>query len=145
MFNQIVLLLLTIFLITAFITVLAEPLGRRWTAVGLFFRWIRIRMREISPLSVCTSSVVLLIFGLAIGDDCFIGIWTAIALMFSSLALLNFEDLLDLRKRRKKAGKRTPVPVLAENQIPELRELPEAKELPELTPLTTNEEPEQKG
>ena len=148
MFNYIVLILLTAFLAMAILTVFIELIGKRWTAAGLFFRSIRIRMREISPLSVCTSSIVLLIFGLVVGDDCFIGIWTAIALMFASLAVLNFEDLFDLRKRRKKAKKRSLAPILPENGGTSARELPELHTLPELTelkPISNDEEPEQKG
>lgn len=148
MFNYIVLILLSAFLALAILTVFIELIGRRWSAVGLFFRSIRIRMREISPLSVCTSSIVLLIFGLAVGDDCFIGIWCAIALMFASLAVLNFEDLFDLRKRRKKAKKRRLSPVLAENGGTPARELSELQPLPEcseLKPISNDEEPEQKG
>ena len=145
MFNYIVLALIGTFLLLSVITVFAELIGKRWTAAGLIIRSIRIRLREISLLSVCTSSIVLLIFGLVVGDDCFAGIWLAVAMMFASLFVLNPEDALDLRKRRKKAKKSRLAALLPENEKL-LMELPELSELPELEPIVINSDTaEQKG
>lgn len=135
MFNYAILILLCIYFALSVLTVFAEFIGRRWTTPGLLIRSVRIRLRETSPLFVCSTAVILLIYGLAIGDDCLIGMLCAIGLLLASLLVLVPEDVFDLRKRRKKAKKRTPVRELAECAA--AKELPG---LPELTPIAINDD-----
>ena len=141
MFNYAILVLLSVYFILSVITVFAELIGKRWTAPGLMIRSVRIRLREISPLFVCTSAAILIIYGLAMGDDCFPGIWCAIGLLLASLLVLNPEDVLDLRKRRKKAKKRAMAREIGSGTA--VKELCELSTLPELSPIINNDE--QKG
>jgi len=138
MLNYIVLYFLAGLFTVSVITVLAEFITARNSAAGRFFRAIRIRLRELSIVRVCVTSIMLLLFGLAIGDDTFSGIWGAIALLFGTLAVLHPEELFYHDKHRKKAKlkKLLPlVPVLAKNPCTPLKELPETPLLHELTPI----------
>ncbi len=136
MFNYCVLIFLTVIFGLSILTVLAEFAAERNSACGRFFRAIRIRLRELSMVRVWVTSILLLLFGLAVGDDMFLGIWSAIALLFGTLAVLHPEEFLDLYKKRKKAKLRKDflplTPVLAENLGVPLRELPETPVLPEM-------------
>ncbi|MBR4627926.1 MAG: hypothetical protein IKO47_09570 [Ruminococcus sp.] len=153
MFNYIVLWFLAALFTVSVITVLAEFVTARNSGAGRFFRAIRIRLRELSIVRVCVTSIMLLLFGLAIGDDTFSGIWAAIALLFGTLAVLHPEELMYYDKHRKKAklkkGLLPLTPVLAENPGTPLRELPETPLLHELAPMETEPEEdcgeEQKG
>ena len=142
MFNYTILILLSVYFILSVLTVFAELIGRRWTKAGLAIRSVRIRLRETSPLFVCSTAVILLIYGAAIGDDCFPGMWCAIGLLAASLLVLVPEDVLDLRKRRKRSGKCAAVRELAVCR--QLSELHEPAVLHELTPIQTNDDPNRK-
>lgn len=142
MFNYTILILLCVYFVLSVLTVFAELIGKRWTRAGLMIRSVRIRLREISPLFVCSTAVILIIYGLAMGDSCFPGIWCAIGLLLASLLILNPEDVLDLRKRRKKAAKSRLSGELTE--CAPAKELSELCELPELTPVVIDDEPNRK-
>ena len=145
MFNYIILIFLSALFVLSIITVLAEFVTARNSAAGKLFRAVRIRLRELSIVRVCVTSIILLIFGLAVGDDTFSGIWASIALLFGTLAVLHPEELFYYDKKRKKAKlkKLLPlVPVLAENPGSPLKELPETRLAERLAPIET--EPEDK-
>ena len=138
MFNYSILISLAALYTVSIVTVLAEFVTARNSAAGRFFRAIRIRLRELSIIRVCVTSIMLLLFGLAIGDDTFSGIWGAIALLFGTLAVLHPEELFYHEKERKKAKLKKllpPVPVLAENPGVPLRELPETPLAKVLEPI----------
>ena len=117
MFNYGIIFLLTAALVIALITVIAEMTTERNSSAGRFFRAIRIRMRELSGFSFIVTSSVLLIFGLAVGDDCFRGIWAAIALLLLILIVLHPKEVLYFPKKRHKAtmlGKLPMTPLAGE-------------------------------
>lgn len=120
------------------ISALAEMLFRRNSSAGRFFRFFRIRLREVSPMNFCVVSVLLLILGLIFNDD-FPGIWSAILMLFIILFTLRTEDIIDLTKRRKKAKKLTLLPrtklAPAPSGKPAL-----LRELPELTHMKSSED-----
>lgn len=142
MFSIIILAALTAVLITAIITVAAEPLTERNSPCGRFFRAIRIRLREISRTSFCVITILLLLFGLIIGVSDFTDIWIAVLILFALLFVLHPNDILDLKKRRKKAKLKKLMPMLPKSAVKckpagIARELPE---LPELTPICSDTE-----
>lgn len=117
MFNYGIIFLLTAALVIALITFIAEMTTERNSSAGRFFRAIRIRMRELSGFSFIVTSSVLLIFGLAVGDDCFRGIWAAIALLLLILIVLHPKEVLYFPKKRHKAtmlGKLPMTPLAGE-------------------------------
>lgn len=138
MINYIILCILGAAMIMSIISALAEMLFRRNSSAGRFFRFFRIRLREVSPMNFCVVSVLLLIWGLIFNDD-FPGIWSAILMLFIILFTLRTEDIIGLTKRRKKAKKLTLLPRT------KLAPAPAGKpallrELPELTPIKSSED-----
>lgn len=138
MINYIILCILGAAMIMSIISALAEMLFRRNSSAGRFFRFFRIRLREVSPMNFCVVSVLLLILGLIFNDD-FPGIWSAILMLFIILFTLRTEDIIDLTKRRKKAKKLTLLPrtklAPAPSGKPAL-----LRELPELTHMKSSED-----
>ncbi len=138
MINYIILCILGAAMIMSIISALAEMIFRRNSSAGRFFRFFRIRLREVSPMNFCVVSVLLLIWGLIFNDD-FPGIWSAILMLFIILFTLRTEDIIDLTKRRKKAKKLTLLPrtklAPAPSGKPAL-----LRELPELTPMKSSED-----
>lgn len=114
MFNYCVIFFLMGILAVSLITVIAEIMTERNSSAGRFFRAIRIRLREFSMFSFIVTSAILLIFGLAVGDNCFRGIWAAIALLLLILIVLRPKEVLYFPKKRHKAvllRKLSPAPV----------------------------------
>ena len=148
MFNLMILGFVSFLTFLSLVTVIAEPLTRRNSPAGRFFRAIRIRLREQSRTSFCVISLILLLWGLVIRDSNFTGIWIFIGLLFLMLLILHTSDIIDLTRRRKKAKKLAVLPL--SRLAGETGSVPLAKELPELAPIApaepeSPEEPEQKG
>ncbi|MBQ3948660.1 MAG: hypothetical protein K6G20_12010 [Ruminococcus sp.] len=146
MINYIILSILGLGIIASIVTVFAEMICERNSKAGKFFRYFRIRLREISPVNFCVTSVLLIFWGLIFNDDG-MGILAAILMLFIMLFILHAEDVIDLTKRRKKAKKAVPLELSA--MTPVIEKLTAvAKELPELSPLKTpddeNNEKEEK-
>ena len=106
MINYIILGLLCAVLILSIITVLTEFFIGKNTGAGRFFRAIRIRLREKSRTSFCVTAIVLLIFGLAAGDDRKLMLLAALGIMLVTLMVLHPEDFLSIFRHRSKAGKK---------------------------------------
>ncbi|MCM1006741.1 MAG: hypothetical protein NC485_02240 [Ruminococcus flavefaciens] len=138
MINYVILILLAAAMILSIITVAAEPIFKRNSGIGCFFREIRIRLREISLTSFCVTSVLLLLWGVIVHDMIFEGIWTAIVMLFTIMFVLHTEDILDLTKRRKKAKLKKLLPLAKPAALCE-KEAKEAEILPELTPTNPSE------
>lgn len=138
MINYVILILLAAAMILSIITVAAEPIFKRNSGIGRFFREIRIRLREISLASFCVTSVLLLLWGVIVHDMIFEGIWTAIVMLFTIMFVLHTEDILDLTKRRKKAKLKKLLPLAKPAALCE-KEAKEAEILPELTPTNPSE------
>ncbi len=138
MINSVILILLAAAMILSIITVTAEPIFKRTSGIGRFFREIRIRLREISLTSFCVTSTLLLLWGVIVHDMIFEGIWTAIVMLFTMLFVLHTEDILDLTKRRKKAKFKKLLPLAKTAAFCE-NEAKEAEILSELTPMNPSE------
>ncbi|EWM52527.1 hypothetical protein [Ruminococcus flavefaciens] len=133
MINYIILGLLGAVFVLSIITVITEYFLKKNSAAGRFFRSIRIRLREKSRTSFCVTAAVLLIFGLAAGDDNFRLIFAALLIMLLTLAVLHPEDFLSVfrhRRKKKKAVRLGLTPRLA-------GEVPMAKLVKELEPIDT--------
>lgn len=143
MINSVILILIAAAMILSIITAAAEPIFKRNSGTGRFFRAIRIRLREISLTSFCVTSILLLLWGVIVHDMVFEGIWTAIVMLFTILFVLHTEDILDFIKRRKKAKLKK---LLSPAKLAALCEMKakEADSLPELTPMKSFE-PENSG
>lgn len=138
MINSVILILLAAAMILSIITAAAEPIFKRNSGIGRFFREIRIRLREISLTSFCVTSTLLLLWGVIVHDMVFEGIWTAIVMLFTMLFVLHTEDILDLTKRRKKAKLKKLLPLAKTAAFCE-NEAKEAEILSELTPMNPSE------
>lgn len=91
MVNYVILGLASLFFLVSLITVIAEPLTGRNTAPGRFFRWFRIRCRDFSLMNFCVTAPLLLLWGLAVGDDSFRFIWLFIGILLLTLIVLHAE------------------------------------------------------
>ena len=120
------------------VTAIAELVCKRNSPAGKFFRFFRIRLREISPFNFVVTSLILLFWGLVFNDD-FQGIWAAILCLFIILFALRTPDVIDLTKRRKKARKLGLSPLAKPAPA---NGAPLLKELKELEPLASDEEEE---
>ena len=133
MINYIILGLLCAVLILSIITVMTEFFIGKNTGAGRFFRAIRIRLREKSRTSFCVTAIVLLIFGLAAGDDRKLMLLAALGIMLVTLIVLHPEDFLSIFRTRRKAKKKTLLPL-----TPKLAgEVPAAKLAKVLEPIET--------
>lgn len=142
MLNFIILALLWAALGMSIICTAAEMICRKNSGIYRFFRAIWIRLRELSLMNVCVTSLLLLFWGLASGDDNFYGIWQAILLMFAMNILLRPDDIFLFRKRRKKArrtGKLCPMTNILTDPMPEA---PLAAESPALVPMSSEDHAE---
>ncbi|NLT08953.1 MAG: hypothetical protein GXY08_05560 [Ruminococcus sp.] len=138
MINYIILGILALAVVMSIISVFAELICKRNSPVGRFFRFFRIRLREISPMNFCVVSILLLFWGLVFNDD-FTGIFAAILMLFIIMFVLRTEDVIDLTKRRKKAKKLALVPMAkAAPLIKDSATL--LKELPEMEPMKSDED-----
>jgi len=146
MFNYAILSLASLFFLVSLITVIAEPLTGRNTAPGRFFRFFRIRCRDFSLMNFCVIAPVLLILGLAVGDDNFRFLWTFIGILLLTLIILHAQAVFCRKRKRKKAGKLTLAPLTP--ILPETNSSPKLlKELPvlETTSSDSDATEEQKG
>jgi len=146
MFNYAILSLASLFFLVSLITVIAEPLTGRNTAPGRFFRFFRIRCRDFSLMNFCVIAPVLLILGLAVGDDNFRFLWTFIGILLLTLIILHEQAVFCRRRKRKKAGKLilaplTPILPETDSSLKLLKELPEL----ETTSSDSDATEEQKG
>ena len=137
MINYIILGLLCAVLILSIITVMTEFFIGKNTGAGRFLRAIRIRLREKSRTSfcvtACVTAIVLLIFGLAAGDDRKLMLLAALGIMLVTLMVLHPEDFLSIFRTRRKAKKKTLLPL-----TPKLAgEVPAAKLAKVLEPIET--------
>ena len=131
--QNIILGLLCAVLILSIITVMTEFFIGKNTGAGRFFRAIRIRLREKSRTSFCVTAIVLLIFGLAAGDDRKLMLLAALGIMLVTLMVLPPEDFLSIFRTRRKAKKKTLLPL-----TPKLAgEVPAAKLAKVLEPIET--------
>lgn len=131
MINYIILTVLAAVCLASIITVGAEPFVPKNTDAGRIFRAVRIRLREKSRTSFCVSAAVILIFGLAAGDDEKTKLLAALAIMLLTLIVLHPEDFLSVfrhRRKKKKAVRLGLTPRLA-------GEVPMAKLAKELEPV----------
>ena len=117
MVNIIILVILLFLLLLSIITVIAEATTKRNSKCGRFFREIRIRLRGISRTSFCVTSILLIFWGLIVKDQNFSGIWAAILTLFAMLFLLHPQDVINLKKLRKKAALKKPLLPLAKSRI----------------------------
>ncbi len=134
MVNYVILGLASLFFLVSLITVIAEPLTGRNTAPGRFFRWFRIRCRDFSLMNFCVTAPLLLLWGLAVGDDSFRFIWLFIGILLLTLIVLHAEAVFCRCRKRRKAAKLallplTPVLPETAGTAPLLNELPESKNL----------------
>ncbi len=143
MFNYAILSLASLFFLVSLITVIAEPLTGRNTAPGRFFRFFRIRCRDFSLMNLCVIAPVLLIWGLAVGDNNFRLLWAFIGILLLTLIILHAQAVFFRRRKRKKAGKLTLAPLTP--ILPETDKL--LKELPVLETNSSDSDAteEQKG
>ncbi len=138
MINYIILGILGLAVAISIISAFAELVCRRNSPAGRFFRFFRIRLREISPMNFCVTAVLLLFWGLVFKDD-FPGIFAAILMLFIIMFVLRTEDIIDLTKRRKKAGKLALVPMAKSAPLIKDSRTP-LRELPELEPMKSDED-----
>lgn len=136
MLNFIILALLWAALGVSVICTAAEMICRRNSGIYRFFRTIWIRLRELSLMRVCVTSLLLLFWGLASGDDNFYGIWQAILLMLTMNIILRPDDIFSFRKRRKKARRSKKICSMTKILKKELPETPLAAASTALAPLS---------
>jgi len=133
MINYIIFGLLCAVLVLSIITVITEFFIGKNTGAGRFLRAIRIRLREKSRTSFCVTAIVLLIFGLVAGDDNKLMLLAALGIMLVTLIVLHPEDFLSIFRTRRKAKKKTLLPL-----TPKLAgEVPAAKLAKVLEPIET--------
>ena len=89
-------------------------------------------------MNFCVTAVLLLFWGLVFKDD-FPGIFAAILMLFIIMFVLRTEDIIDLTKRRKKAGKLALVPMAKSAPLIKDSRAP-LRELPELEPMKSDED-----
>ena len=131
MLNYIIFGVLAAVCLVSIIVVIAEPFVPKNTDAGRVLRAVRIRLREKSRTSFCVSAAVILIFGLAAGDDEKTKLLAALAIMLLTLIVLHPEDFLSVfrhRRKKKKAVRLGLTPRLA-------GEMPMAKLAKELEPV----------
>ena len=130
MINYIVLGLTAAIFVLSIICVIAELVIPRRSAVGSFFRKIRIQLRTKSRTSLCVFAIVILIFGLAAHDSEMRLIFAMLLIMLLTLMVLHPEDFLSIFRQRKKAKKQKLLPLAATvGELPEARVLPEPEEI----------------
>ncbi|HRR77377.1 MAG: hypothetical protein IJK31_11215 [Ruminococcus sp.] len=138
MINYIILGILALAVVMSIISFFAELICKRNSPAGKFFRFFRIRLREIAPMNFCVVSILLLFWGLVFSDD-FTGIFAAIIMLFIIMFVLRTEDVIDLTKRRKKAKELALVPMA--KAAPLMKDnAPLLKELPEMEPMKSDED-----
>ncbi|MBQ4534128.1 MAG: hypothetical protein IJA18_02910, partial [Ruminococcus sp.] len=94
---------------------------------------------ELDLLRFGVTSLLLLFWGLVIGDDNFYGIWMAIFMMLAIVVVVHAEDLFSFKKRRKKAAKKKVFCKLT-GTLPLLNETPIARESQILVPVNAENE-----
>lgn len=144
MINYILIYALAAALVVSMITVIAELFTKRNSPVGRIFRAIRIRLREISRTSFCVTAILLLFWGLVCGDPEKETILCAVILVFAILLVLHPEDIINLKKRRKKAtllplAKLTPLTAGKTKILSEMTPMSPAEEKNAPTENTDNE------
>ncbi len=138
MINYIILSLILAAMFLSIVSAAAEIIFRRNSKIGKFFRYFRIRLRELSPFNFCVTAVLLLLWGLIFNDDSS-GIFAAVLALFIILFTLHTEDFINLAKHRKKAAlcnfsaASKPAAVMT-------TETPVVKELPLLPAAETTDE-----
>lgn len=139
MLNFLILVFLGAGVVLAIVSMLAEAVFRRNSKPHRFFRVIWLSLRELDSLRFKTTAILLLFWGLAMGDDNFYGIWMAILMLLAILVAVHAEDIFCFKKRRKKAERKKII--LAKTRIlPLAGEIQPAKELQPLTPVTAGNE-----
>ena len=127
-----------IMLIGSLITVIPERLLRRNSAIGKVFRFIRIRLREISRTSFCVISIVTLLLGLIFHGNIKM-LLIAVGIMLLTLVILHPEDIIFMFRTRKKAVRKHEIPLTAKAPLFRSR-TPEAALCRELTPLAAEKD-----
>lgn len=139
MLNYLILAVLGAGVILAPVSVIAEAFTRRNSKPNKFFRVIWLFLRELDLLRFGVTSLLLLFWGLVIGDDNFYGIWMAIFMMLAIVVVVHAEDLFSFKKRRKKAAKKKVFCKLT-GTLPLLNETPIARESQILVPINAENE-----
>jgi len=137
--NYLILAILGAGVVLAPVSVIAEAVFRRNSKSNKFFRAIWLFLRELDLLRFGVTSLLLLFWGLVIGDDNFYGIWMAIFMMLAILVVVHAEDFFTFKKRRKKAAKKINFRRLA-GTLPIVKETPIARESQPLVPVTAENE-----
>lgn len=139
MLNYLILAVLGAGVVLAPVSVIAEAVFRRNSKPSRFFRAIWLFLRELDSLRFGVTSLLLLFWGLVIGDDNFYGIWMAIAMMLAILVVVHAEDFFTFKNRRKKAARKTNFRRLAET-LPLVKETSLSREVQTLVPITAENE-----
>lgn len=139
MLNYLILAVLGAGVILAPVSAIAEAFTRRNSKPNKFFRVIWLFLRELDLLRFGVTSLLLLFWGLVIGDDNFYGIWMAIFMMLAIVVVVHAEDLFSFKKRRKKAAKKKVICKLT-GTLPLLNETPIARESQILVPVNAENE-----
>ncbi len=140
MLNYLILAVLGAGAVLAPVSVIAEAVTRRNSKPNRFFRVIWLFLRELDLLRFGVTSLLLLFWGLVIGDDNFYGIWMAILMMLTIVIAVHAEDFFSFKKRRKKAAKKK-VFRKQTGTLPLLNETPIARESQLLVPVNTDTNP----
>ena len=124
-------------LAASLITVLPESIMYRNSAFGRIFRFVRIRLRELSRTSFCVIGMIVLFLGLLLHGDMKI-LLTALGILLVSLVVLHPEDILWMFRTRRKAVKKHEISRTGKAALFKKR-TPLASQLTELTPLVVDE------
>ncbi|MBR3759564.1 MAG: hypothetical protein IKK47_01030 [Ruminococcus sp.] len=139
MLNYLILALLGTGVVLAPVSAIAEAVFRRNSKPYRFFRVIWLFLRELDSLRFGVTSVLLLFWGLASGDDNFYGIWMAIAMMLAILVVVHADDFFTFKKRRKKAAEKKNI-LGRTGLLPLSKETPIAGEAEVLVPMIAGNE-----
>ncbi|MBR1824134.1 MAG: hypothetical protein IJ779_07870 [Ruminococcus sp.] len=137
MISYIIIGITLVMLAAAVLTVVPERALPRNSGIGKAFRFVRIRLREMSRTSFCVVSMILLAFGLIahIGMKMLL---IAIGIMLLTLIILHPEDFIAMFRTRKRAVRKKDIPRTGKRMLNKGR-TPEAARLTELTPLIVDE------
>ena len=137
MLNNIIIGASAVMLAASLITVLPERLMQRNSAFGKIFRFVRIRLREMSRSSFCVIGLILPFIGVFTSID-MKTILIVMGILLAALIILHPEDILWMFRIRRKAVKKSGI---AERKRASFfkKRTPLANRLTELTPLIVDE------
>ena len=137
MINNVIIGVSLTMLAASLITVIPESLMQRNSAFGRIFRFVRIRLREMSRTAFCVTGIILLFVGSFTSID-IKTILIVMGILLVALIILHPEDFLSMFRTRRKAAKKHEIAEIRKTGLYKGR-TPLASQLTELTPLAADE------